>query len=235
VVYLRYAKRQILLARSVVRIAIIVLVVWLGPILVRGRESDLMARSTIRIASIALLGCAVAACSSLGENPAATPENPNDLASPADYKLGGGDKIRVKVYGVEQVGGDFDIDPAGFIDSPLIGRMQAQGLTTVELKSQIAAKLKRGNIVDDPQVSVELLAPHPFYVLGEVEKSGEYPYRAGLNVESAVATAGGYRYRANQNKIYIRRRGQAGEVVVSPAAAPPVYPGDIVRIPGRIF
>jgi protein involved in polysaccharide export with SLBB domain len=188
-----------------------------------------------KTAWIALLSCCVAGCSGLGENPNARPETSSDLAQLSEYRLGSGDRVRIKVYGVDQVGGELEVDISGYIDQPLMGRVQAAGRTPAELTQQIATRLKQGKIVDDPQVSVELLAPHPFYVLGEVEKSGEYPYRAGMNVASAVATAGGYRYRANQDKIYIRRRGQVEEVVLSTSTATPVYPGDVVRVPGRVF
>jgi protein involved in polysaccharide export with SLBB domain len=190
---------------------------------------------SIKAACIALLICGLAGCSGLGENPNAKPENSADVAQMADYKLGTGDKIRVKVYGVEQVGGETEVDIVGNIDTPLIGRVQAAGRTPAELSQDITNRLKRNKVVDDPQVSVELTAPHPFYVLGEVEKSGEYPYHAGMNVVSAVATAGGYRYRANQSKVYILRRGQTVEVVVPTSLAVAVYPGDIVRVPGRVF
>jgi polysaccharide export outer membrane protein len=183
----------------------------------------------------ALLGCCVAGCSGLGENPNARPENPSDVTQMADYRLGTGDRIRVKVYGVEQIGGEAEVDIVGDIDTPLIGRVHATGRTPAQLSQDITTRLKQNKIVEDPQVSVELMAPHPFYVLGEVEKSGEYPYRAGMNVVSAVATAGGYRYRANQDKVYILRRGQTVEVVVPTSLAVAVYPGDIVRVPGRVF
>jgi polysaccharide export outer membrane protein len=153
----------------------------------------------------------------------------------ADYRLGTGDRIRVKVYGVEQIGGEAEVDIVGDIDTPLIGRVHATGRTPAQLSQDITNRLKQNKIVEDPQVSVELMAPHPFYVLGEVEKSGEYPYRAGMNVVSAVATAGGYRYRANQDKVYILRRGETVEVVVPTSLAVRVYPGDIVRVPGRVF
>jgi protein involved in polysaccharide export with SLBB domain len=89
--------------------------------------------------------------------------------------------------------------------------------------------------MQDPQVSVDLVAASPFYVLGEVEKSGEYPYHPGLNVISAIATAGGFRYRADQDKVFVRRRGQASEIALPTLSAAPVYPGDIVRVPGRFF
>ena len=113
--------------------------------------------------------------------------------------------------------------------------IRAEGRTVGALRKQITDSLRQGKLLEDPQVSVELVAAHPFYVLGEVEKPGEYPYRSGLNVASAVATAGGLRYRASLERVCIRRRGNAWEEPTSLSSAAPIYPGDIVRVPGRVF
>ena len=157
------------------------------------------------------------------------------LGEDGEYRLGLGDKVRVRVFGADQVGGEFQIDLTGSIDAPLVGVVRAQGLTPIELKTKLVQRLQTGGIIDDPQVSVDLVAASPFYVLGEVEKSGEYPYHPGLNVVSAIATAGGFRYRADQSRVLVRRRGQTVEVSLSTLSAAPVYPGDIVRVPGRFF
>ena len=75
----------------------------------------------------------------------------------------------------------------------------------------------------------------PFYILGEVQKPGSYPYQAGLTAVSAIATAGGLTYRANQRKIFVRRAGTATELEIAVTAATPIFPGDTVRIGERIF
>jgi polysaccharide export outer membrane protein len=160
---------------------------------------------------------------------------PSAFSEGGEYRLGLGDKVRVRVFGADQIGGEFQIDLSGSIDPPLVGVVRAEGLTPVELKNSLAQRLKKAGIIDDPQVSVDLIAASPFYVLGEVEKSGEYPYHPGLNVVSAIATAGGFRYRADQHKVMVRRRGQTAEVALPTLSAAPVYPGDIVRVPGRFF
>lgn len=158
-----------------------------------------------------------------------------DVRQPTEYRLGLGDKVRVRVYGADQIGGEFPVDLSGSIDLPLVGVVKAEGLTAPELKKEIAQSLRKESIMQDPQVSVDLVAASPFYVLGEVEKSGEYPYHPGLNVVSAIATAGGFRYRADQDKVFVRRRGQTSEIALPTLSAAPVYPGDIVRVPGRFF
>jgi protein involved in polysaccharide export with SLBB domain len=166
---------------------------------------------------------------------AATSSAGADVAQPGEYRLGLGDRVRIKVYGADQISGEFVVDLSGSIDAPLLGTVKAAGLTTPDLRTEIVRKLRSEKIVDNPQVSVDLVAASPFYVLGEVEKSGEYPYHPGLNVVSAIATSGGFRYRADQNTVFIRRRGQTTETASPTSCAAPVYPGDVVRVPGRVF
>jgi len=84
-------------------------------------------------------------------------------------------------------------------------------------------------------VNVEVALYRPYYILGEVKKSGEYPYRLGLTVLDAVASAGGFTYRANENKVYLRRANSSAEEVHSLDAPVSVFPGDNIRIPERYF
>lgn len=150
------------------------------------------------------------------------------------YILGPNDRVRVKVYGEPDITGEYEVDSTGQISVPLAGHVRAEGLTTRQLEGAIRSALTKG-IVRDPRVNVEVALYRPYYILGEVKKGGEYPYRIGLTVMDAVASAGGYTYRANENKVYLRRAG-AGVEEVYPLDAPvPVFPGDNVRIPERYF
>lgn len=87
----------------------------------------------------------------------------------------------------------------------------------------------------DPRVNVEVLQYRPFYIIGEVSKPGEYPYRNGMNIMSAVAVAGGFTYRANDGTVYIRRAGQTQEYAYPVTTTTMVLPGDIVRVGERLF
>jgi polysaccharide biosynthesis/export protein len=135
---------------------------------------------------------------------------PLSQPSQGDYVLGPNDRVRLKVYGEPDIGGEYEIDNTGQISVPLAGHIRAAGLTTKELEHAIAATLSKG-IVRDPRVNVEVALYRPYYILGEVKKSGEYPYRLGLTVLDAVASAGGYTYRANETKVYVRRAGSGAE------------------------
>src|SRR5260221_1861768 len=152
-----------------------------------------------------------------------------------EFLLGSGDRVRINVFGADQISGEYQVDLSGGLAVPLAGTIPAIGITPKELGDRIAAKLREQHMMENAQVSVEVLATRPFYILGEVEKPGEYPFHARLNIVSAVATAGGFRYRADQSYVLVRRSGQDDEVRVPFASAAPIFPGDIIRVPGRFF
>jgi polysaccharide export outer membrane protein len=164
----------------------------------------------------------------------ASAQTPPSASSADNYILGPNDRIRLKVYGESDITGEYEIGNTGLVSIPLAGHIRAAGSTTRQLEKAIASALAKG-IVRDPRVNVEVAQYRPYYILGEVKKSGEYPYRHGLTVLDAVASAGGFTYRANENKVLLRRSG-AGTEETYPLDAPvPVYPGDNIRIPERYF
>ena len=75
----------------------------------------------------------------------------------------------------------------------------------------------------------------PFYIRGEVKKPGEFPYKPGLTLGDAVALAGGYTYRADENKAYVRSAGEGLEIARPLDVDRSVAPGDNIRIPERFF
>lgn len=150
------------------------------------------------------------------------------------YPLSGGDKLRVIVFGDPQLGGDFTIGGSGYISLPLIGEVEATGLTSTQLGQRISAKLAQGYL-KEPRVAVEVLAARPFYILGEVNKPGEYPFTDGLTIEAAVARAGGYTYRATTKSVAIKRAGEVDSRDYALTPGTRVAPGDTIRIKERWF
>jgi polysaccharide export outer membrane protein len=161
-------------------------------------------------------------------------------ASPASdtpelgYRLGSGDKLRVTVYGEEDLSGEFEVDGSGTVRMPLVGQVPAAGLTLRQFESGVADKLAQGYL-KSPRVSAEVVNYRPFFILGEVNKPGEYPYVNGMNVVTAVAVAGGFTYRADEDDVYVRRGGQTDEQELPADANTKVYPGDIIRVTERFF
>jgi polysaccharide biosynthesis/export protein len=150
------------------------------------------------------------------------------------YVLGPNDHIHVDVYGETELTNDYEVDGAGFVSIPLAGRIKASGLTTAQLAHSIMDRLKDG-IINDPKVTVEMASYAPYYIQGEVKQGGEFVYRNGLTVSDAVAAAGGFTYRADEDRVYLRRAGQRTEQLYRLDTAIPVYPGDNIRIPERYF
>lgn len=74
-----------------------------------------------------------------------------------------------------------------------------------------------------------------FYILGEVNRPGEYPFSEGLTIQNAVATAGGFTYRANQHQVVVKHRDEATERKLKLTASAPVQPGDTIRVQERFF
>jgi protein involved in polysaccharide export with SLBB domain len=200
-------------------------------------------RSPTKVVLI-LSGClAMAACSgsgNLGSSSGPAPANYSASAPAATttavdaYRLGAGDKLSVNVFGESELSGEFLVGDDGRVDLPLIGAVQAQGQSVTQFQNAVVSRYASGYL-KDPKVSVSVLNYRPFFIQGEVGKGGEYPYKAGLTVREAVAIAGGFTYRANTDKVFIRRAGADREVEVSLSQRVPINPGDIVRIPERFF
>jgi polysaccharide export outer membrane protein len=151
-----------------------------------------------------------------------------------DYRLGAGDKIRVIVFGEEALTGEFFVGGSGKVSLPLIGEVQAAGLTIKEFQAEVTTSLQEGYL-KDPKVSAEVLTYRPFYILGEVNKPGEYPYTNGLTVLNAVATANGFTYRANTKKVFVRHARDTSEHEYPLTTSTAVAPGDTIRIAERFF
>jgi polysaccharide export outer membrane protein len=157
------------------------------------------------------------------------------VSSPVvEYRLGHGDRLRIIVFGEENLSGEYQIDATGRLALPLVGEVQLASLS-VRQSERAIEDLLRGGYLNDPRVSIEVLNFRPFYILGEVQKPGEYPYTSGLTVFNAVATAGGFTPLANQHRALIKRAGSESEVEVPVTAATPIGPGDTLRVQKGAF
>ncbi len=150
------------------------------------------------------------------------------------YHLDAGDKLRVVVYGQEGLTNTYSISAGGTITMPLIGPVPARGRTPQGLAAEIAARLRNG-FIREPSVAVEIEAYRPFFILGEVQAPGQYPYVPNMTAESAVAIAGGFSPRARKDRVTITHTDAAGtsRTVASPGT--PISPGDTVLVGERWF
>jgi polysaccharide export outer membrane protein len=164
----------------------------------------------------------------------ATDSSSSANAAVGDYRLGPADKVRIIVFGEASLSGEFVVSGNGKVSLPLIGEVQAAGLTIRAFQTEVQNALSNGYL-KDPRVSAEVLNFRPYYIMGEVSSPGKYPYTDDLTVVNAVATAGGFTYRANKGKVYIKRVGEQHEHEYRLTATTQVRPGDTVRIPERFF
>ena len=128
-------------------------------------------------------------------------------AATAPATLQPSDKIRVVVFGESNLSGEYELDQAGQISVPLAGTIKAQGLTQAQLEQALSQKF-RSEYLRNPKVTVTVASLAPYYMMGEVKSPGQFAYRSGLNVLTALAIAGGPTYRASRSTVQIQRRGE---------------------------
>ncbi|OQW58368.1 MAG: polysaccharide biosynthesis protein [Proteobacteria bacterium HN_bin10] len=174
-----------------------------------------------------------AGAAALGACTTMAPATGEAAAEPVEYRLGPGDQIRVTVFNEPELTGPFTVGAQGTIAYPLVGSIQAGGLTVPEFTTALQTAL--ATYLRAPSVSIEVTNYRPFFILGEVQRPGTYPYSASLTVLNAVATAGGFTYRANRGRVFIRHANENVERSYPLTVATPVLPGDTVRIGERIF
>jgi protein involved in polysaccharide export with SLBB domain len=152
-----------------------------------------------------------------------------------DYLLGAGDRVRVTVFGEQELSGEFMVSSRGFVAMPLIGEVQAGNTTLDAFTRTVEEKLVASDMVRAPKVSTDIIAYRPFYILGEVATPGQYPYAIGMTVTKAVATAGGFTYRANAGTVFVTREGNTREQALPVTASTWIGPGDTIRVAERTF
>jgi polysaccharide biosynthesis/export protein len=155
-------------------------------------------------------------------------------AATGPAKLQPGDKITVTVYGEDKLSGEYQLNQSGQISLPLAGTIEAKGLTQSELEQALAKKF-RSEYLKHPKVTVTIATLQPYYIMGEVEKPGEFAYKSGLNVLTALAIAGGPTYRASRSTVQIQRRGETSMRDYPISATVPILPGDVIKVPERYF
>ena len=155
----------------------------------------------------------------------------DDLKS---YTLASGDRLRIIVFGQENLSNIYAVDSAGRISMPLIGAVQVSGQSTTQVERAIEAKL-RGGYLREPRVTVEVETYRPFFVLGEVTNSGQFAFVSGMTVQTAIAIAGGYTPRAFKNTVELTRPMPEGPLTQIVPLTFPVRPGDTIMVKERWF
>ena len=196
-------------------------------------------RSTVRSTLFILISLGSVACSTspITPYPQLLANVKNTQSVPLDsaiYKLASGDVVKVDVLGEPELTLKVLIDPAGAINYPFLGRVQAAGLTVGQLEQRIYLGLKSGFLVN-PDVRVAVAEYRPIYVSGQVRQAGAYPYTLGLTVDKTLTLAGGMTTFGSANRIYLQKAGKSKEERENVGLDSPVYPGDTVVVEERLF
>lgn len=160
---------------------------------------------------------------------------PSKVLAQHDYVLGTGDIISISVYGESDL--SFDqvlLGDKGMVNYPFLGQLRVSGLSVADLEELIHSGLK-GDYLVTPNVRVGIVEYRPFFINGEVESPGGYPYQPGLTVGKAVTLAKGFTERAAKKGINVSREiGDSKQIVVA-ALDTPVHPGDVITVDESFF
>jgi len=148
------------------------------------------------------------------------------------YTLDTGDMIRVNIYGDKDISANYRIGDDGAISFPLIGAIDARGLTTQQISTNITLALSQ-SYMRNPDVTVEIAEYRPFFIQGEVKQAGKFPYVYGMSVRAAISNAGGFTDVADRSYAIVYRA-QGDQMVKGKVELDfPIYPGDTIVINDR--
>ncbi|MCB1756315.1 MAG: polysaccharide export protein [Gammaproteobacteria bacterium] len=150
------------------------------------------------------------------------------------YRLDTGDKIFIQVFDETDLTMEARVGSSGIINYSFLGQLQVAGRTSSELENEIISLLKNGYLVN-PSVNVSILEYRPFFINGEVNRPGGYPYQPGLTLEKAIAIAGGLTDRASKRKMYLQNAQQDEQKKIKVSMDSNVSPGDIITIEEGFF
>lgn len=116
----------------------------------------------------------------------------NAVRATSEYIVRADDKLKIKIFQYPELSGEYKVRANGTISIAPVGDIPVNGLSTKEIANQISERFVRAGISDKPGTSVEVLETRPVYVLGDVQKPGEYQFRPGMTVLQVISLAGGW-------------------------------------------
>ena len=168
------------------------------------------------------------------------PSGADLVAASTPYRIGPFDKLDISILGVSDLSGELQVDAAGRLSMPLIGSIDASGMTTGQLADTIAGKLG-ADYLNDPQVTVNLkeTTSHVFTIDGDVTQPGSYPVVGTMTLMRAVAAAKGLTDYAKLQDVVVFRTVDGkplaalynlGAIRRGIYADPQIYPNDVVIV-----
>lgn len=150
------------------------------------------------------------------------------------YTLGAGDRVRIHVFGEEDLSIESMVGDIGTISYPFLGDIPVKGRTVVEVQRYVYGKLK-GPYLVEPEVNVSILEYRQFFVNGYVKDPGGFSFQPGMTVRKAVSLAGGFKERANRNRINLVHGDDPEAEAVPVKLDDAIKPGDIITVERSFF
>lgn len=151
----------------------------------------------------------------------------------AGPRIGAGDKVRINVFGEDDLSVSERVSDRGTIAYPLLGELRVANMTPAELQEMITSRL-RGPYLVDPRVTVSIEEYREFFVMGQVNRPGGYAYQPGLTIRKAISIAGGYTDRASRTKVFLVFEGEPGKEQ-RVGQDDPFGPGDTIVVKESLF
>jgi polysaccharide export outer membrane protein len=149
----------------------------------------------------------------------------------SSYSLGSGDLISIVVFDEEELSMKVRVAKTP-MSYPFLGQVPLDGRNLAEVEQQIKVGLK-GDYLIEPRVSISVIEYRPFFITGEVEKPGGYPFQPGLTLRKAITLGGGFTERASKTKMFITRGGKGSEQKIQ--LSDPIFPDDVLTIEQSFF
>ncbi|MEI9813682.1 MAG: polysaccharide biosynthesis/export family protein [Acidobacteriota bacterium] len=131
-----------------------------------------------------------------------------------DYKIGAGDVLEIEVVGLPSLHPTAAVSNSGTITLPILGEIHAEDLTAAELELEVAKRLKEKQLLLNPEVLVDVVdyVAKPIYIIGEVDKWGEYVMSQPWTLMDAILISGGIDDSAGQYGYLHRKIGPSGDI-----------------------
>lgn len=158
----------------------------------------------------------------------------NESVMVSSYQLNAGDMIQITVFSESDLSMESRLSDAGTISYPFIGEVRVRGLTAGQLEKLITDKLK-GDYLINPRVNVTITEYRKIFVYGAVNSPGGFAFEPGLSVKKAIALAGGFTARAEDDEVEVTREINGTKATIDMELNRTVFPGDIINVRESFF
>lgn len=198
-------------------------------------------RSLCCLLMLSISVCALSACKETRADPLYEELAQQYNMQPVNEDLGPGDRLAIAVLHQEELSGDYTVSPAGTISYPYVGRIDVRGKTCIDLEDTITKGLKEGYLAE-PSVSCSIIEYNSkqFFIFGEVQKPGAFPYKSSATIVEAIAMAGGFNQRALGNRTRLTREMDdvnlqievpVQDIIEGKTSDFTILPGDVIFVP----